>query len=105
MPACAPCQAAKRAIACDLFGDDHDGGHVHFHASVAFGGENRFEAERRGFAEGGNCEIEIAVQDCFGVGRYVAVEEFACCSGYGFVFFGEVGWGEDFFRRVLFDQE
>ena len=90
--------AAEGTVARELFGHDHDGGEVHFHAAVAFRRQDGFEPERRGFAQQGDGDVEIAVLHLFDVRRDFFIEELARGAGDGVVLFGEVFGREDVVR-------
>ena len=97
--------SAERSVAGELFGDDHVGGQIHFHAAVAFGRQDGFESERRGFAQQRDRGIEIAVLHFLHMRRDFFIEELARGAGDGVVLFGEIFGSEDVARRLVLYKE
>ena len=105
IPACAPCQPPNDPSPRELFGDDHDGSQIHFHAAVALRRENGFEPQRRRFAQQRDREVEIAVLHCLDVRRDFLIEKLARGARDGVMLFGEIFRREDVARRLIFNQE
>ena len=97
--------SAEGSIAGELFGDNHVGGQIHFHAAVTFGSQDGFESEGGGFAQQRNRGVEIAVLHFFDVRRDFFIEELARGAGDGVVLFGEIFGSEDVARRLVLYKE
>ena len=97
--------SAERAVAGELLGDNHGGCEIELHAAVAFGSEDGFEAQGRGFAQERDGDIEIPVLHFVDVGPDLFFEEFARGAGDVEVLGSEIFGSEDVVRRLVFDEE